>query len=112
MPPSNKDPQLLKGVLPMLILAELAKAPTYGYDLVQRLQGQGLEDITQGTVYPLLTRLEREGLLTFELVPSRSGPARKNYAISPTGEQELHAIHSAWQALNTVVNRIMETDDE
>jgi PadR family transcriptional regulator PadR len=100
VPPSKKDPQLLKGVLPMLILAELAKAPTYGYDLVQ------------GTVYPLLTRLEREGLLTFELVPSHSGPARKNYAISPTGEQELHAIHSAWQALNTVVNRIMETDDE
>lgn len=110
MPP-KRDPQLLKGVLPMLILAELVKEPTYGYELVQRLQVQGLEDIAQGTVYPLLTRLEKEGLLTSHLVASQSGPARKNYEVTGAGKQVLADSQAAWQNLNTVVKNIMGVTD-
>lgn len=107
MPQLRRDPQLLKGVLPMLILAELSKSPTYGYELVQRLQAQGLEDIAQGTVYPLLTRLEKDGLLTYLLVASPNGPARKNYEITVRGRQELETSQAAWRGLNQVVTTIL-----
>ncbi|WP_435299121.1 PadR family transcriptional regulator [Timonella sp. A28] len=106
--PHRHDPQLLKGVLPMLILAELAKQETHGYDLVQRLNKQGLEGLGQGTVYPLLTRLERDGCVTHQLVASSSGPARKTYAITQEGEREIARAKDAWNALNAIVTTLMK----
>jgi PadR family transcriptional regulator, regulatory protein PadR len=77
-----RDPQLLKGVLPLLVLALLTEAESYGYELVTRLQADGLSDIAAGTVYPVLARLEREGLITSRLVASSSGPARPSVAVT------------------------------
>ncbi|WP_370651797.1 PadR family transcriptional regulator, partial [Frankia sp. Cj3] len=57
--PTAHDPQLLKGVLSLLLLCLLAERESYGYQLVQRLRETGLSDISDGTVYPALTRLER-----------------------------------------------------
>ena len=62
-----RDPQLLKGVLPMLVLAVLRQRDSYGYDLVVRLQETGLTDISAGSVYPVLARLEREGHLNRQI---------------------------------------------
>ena len=53
----ERDPQLLKGVLPMLVLTLLDREESYGYELVTRLQAAGLHGIATGTVYPVLTRL-------------------------------------------------------
>lgn len=103
----RRDPQLLKGVLPMLILAELAKESTHGYELVQRLRNHGLEDLSQGTLYPVLTRLEREGLVAYQLVPSPAGPARKNYEITTAGAQRLAQSVGAWQTLTAVVSTVI-----
>jgi PadR family transcriptional regulator PadR len=103
----RRDPQLLKGVLPMLILAELAKEATYGRDLVQRLEGFGLEDLSHGTVYPLLTRLEREGLVDYSLVASPSGPARKIYSVTTSGTEKLKESMAAWRSLGEVVDAIL-----
>ena len=75
----KRDPQLLKGVLPILVLTLLDQEESYGYELVTRLQGGGLHGIATGTVHPVLTRLEREGRLSSRLVPSAAGPARKYY---------------------------------
>ena len=80
---SNHDPQLLKGVLTLLLLHLLAEQESYGYQVVQRLHLLGLTDVLEGTVYPALSRLEREGRLRSRLVASPSGPARKYYR--PTG---------------------------
>jgi PadR family transcriptional regulator PadR len=98
-----RDPQLLKGVLPMLVLALLTERESYGYELVTRLQTDGLGDIATGTVYPVLVRLEREGQLTSRLVASSSGPARKYYVPTARGAEELTRSTEAWLRLAATV---------
>jgi len=98
-----RDPQLLKGVLPMLVLALLAERESYGYELVTRLQADGLEDMTTGTVYPVLTRLEREGHIASRLVASSSGPARKYYVPTARGAAELTRSARSWDRLTNTV---------
>ena len=104
MPPFEPhDPQLLKGVLSLLLLHLLAQSESYGYEVVQRLHAIGLTGILEGTVYPALTRLEREGRLTTGLVPSHAGPARKYYLPTKAGYDALAAGTSSWTALAEIV---------
>jgi PadR family transcriptional regulator PadR len=105
---TRHDPQFLKGVLSLLLLRLLAERESYGYQLAQRLQQIGLTDIAESTVYPALTRLEREGRLSAHLVASRSGPARKYYRPSPAGYQALAEGGAAWRSLSVVVERLLE----
>jgi PadR family transcriptional regulator, regulatory protein PadR len=104
---SSHDPQLLKGVLSLLLLCLLAERESYGYELVQRLHQIGLGDISDGTVYPALARLEREGRVSTRLVPSSSGPARKYYRPTPGGYQALSTGTSSWLSLAEVVNPVL-----
>ncbi len=93
---SSHDPQLLKGVLSLLLLHLLAEQESYGYEVVQRLQGAGFADVLEGTVYPALARLEREGRLASRLVASSSGPARKYYRLTAAGHEALAAGAAGW----------------
>jgi PadR family transcriptional regulator PadR len=93
---SSHDPQLLKGVLSLLLLHLLAEQESYGYEVVQRLQAVGFADVLEGTVYPALARLEREGRLATRLVASSSGPARKYYRLTPVGHDALATGAAAW----------------
>lgn len=99
----TRDPQLLKGVLPMLVLTLLAEQESYGYELVGRLQDSGLLGIATGTVYPVLTRLEREGRLASRLVASDAGPARKYYRPTAAGLRHRDESRAAWDSLAAVV---------
>src|SRR4051812_19316011 len=101
------DPQLLKGVLSLLLLHLLGEQESYGYELVQRLQATGLTDVLEGTVYPALARLEREGRVAARLVSSSSGPARKYYRPTPAGYGALAAGASAWARHIEVVNAVL-----
>jgi PadR family transcriptional regulator PadR len=104
MPPDQPhDPQLLKGVLSLLLLHLLAQRESYGYEVVQRLHAIGLPGVLEGTVYPALARLEREGCLTTRLVPSSSGPARKYYLPTKAGRDSLAAGTASWTALVEIV---------
>lgn len=103
------DPQLLKGVLPMLMLDLLGAEESYGYELVGRLAAAGLTGIATGTVYPVLSRLERDGLITSRLVASSAGPARKYYRPTPSGEVGLRDATAQWDALVAVVQRVQST---
>ncbi|WP_239335965.1 PadR family transcriptional regulator [Frankia sp. CiP3] len=105
--PTGHDPQLLKGVLSLLLLCLLAERESYGYQLVQRLRETGLSDISDGTVYPALTRLEREGRVTSRLVTSRSGPARKYYRPTEAGYAALAQGTANWLSLADVVNPVL-----
>ena len=87
----------------MLVLVLLTEAESYGYELVTRLQADGLGDIAAGTVYPVLARLEREGLITSRLVASSSGPARKYYVPTTYGAAELARSTRAWLQLTMTV---------
>lgn len=104
---AGHDPQMLKGVLAVLLLQLVAEQEDYGYALVLRLHDQGLADLTEGSVYPALTRLESGGLLVSRLVRSSSGPARKYYAITPAGRSELARGIAAWGALVDSVDRVL-----
>lgn len=98
------DPQLLKGVLSLLLLRLLAEQESYGYEIVQRLHGVGLDEVQAGTVYPALARLEREGRVSTRLVASDEGPARKYYRPTSAGFEALAEGTARWQSLVEVVS--------
>jgi PadR family transcriptional regulator PadR len=104
---AGHDPQLLKGVLSPLLLQLVAERESYGYELVQRLHELGLASIADGTVYPALARLEREGRITARLVASRSGPARKYYRPTDAGYAALVSGAASWRALADVVTPLL-----
>jgi PadR family transcriptional regulator PadR len=107
VPPSH-DPQLLKGLLSLVLLQLLAERESYGYEVVQRLHEVGLTDVLEGTVYPALARLEREGRLQARLVASSSGPARKYYRPTPGGYEALAAGRAGWSTLAEVVGAVLD----
>jgi PadR family transcriptional regulator PadR len=106
MPPAH-DPQLLKGVLSLLLLQLLAERESYGYEVVQRIHETGLTDVLEGTVYPALARLEREGRVQSRLVSSTAGPARKYYRPTPAGYEALAEGRTTWRALTAVVDDVL-----
>ncbi len=87
----------LRGVLSLCVLAVVAEGATYGYAVAQRLQGAGLGTIKGGTLYPVLTRLEQEGLLTSSWREGEGGPGRKYFAVTPAGQQALDDRAAAWR---------------
>lgn len=107
---SGHDTQTLKGILSMLLLRIVDQAEDYGYSIAVRLQELGFDDLTEGTVYPALNRLENKSLLSSHLVPSTSGPARKYYRTTPAGVDELGRAMTAWLALSENVERVISPD--
>lgn len=106
MPPAH-DPQLLKGVLSLLLLQLLAEQESYGYEVVQRLHDIGMADVLEGTVYPALARLEREGRLVARLVSSSAGPARKYYRPTAAGYEALSSGTDNWLSLADIVGSVL-----
>ena len=105
---ADHDPQMLKGVLSLLLLHVLSSEEGYGYGVVTRLREAGFTGLAEGTVYPALTRLEGAGLLTSHLQRSTSGPARKYYAISDRGRAELARARASWDQLRTAVGAVLD----
>jgi PadR family transcriptional regulator PadR len=105
--PPTHDPQLLKGVLSLLLLQLLAERESYGYEVVQRLHEAGLADVLEGTVYPALARLEREGRVMARLVASNAGPARKYYRPTDAGYEALASGAGNWSSFVDVVSAVL-----
>ena len=104
----DRQTQLLRGALDMCMLALLAKEPAHGYELVRRLDDAGIEGIGYGTVYPLLTRMRRLGLVADELSASPAGPPRKVYGVTDLGRRRLRAWRQQWNAFARTVNGIVD----
>lgn len=96
--------ELRRGVLILATLSQL-RAAKYGYDLINHLGDQGLA-IDQGTLYPLLRRLETQGLLDSEWNVEGSRP-RRYYALTPAGEAMLTELTREWRALTTAMERLL-----
>jgi DNA-binding PadR family transcriptional regulator len=96
--------ELRRGIVVLAVLS-LMDSASYGYSLIQRLAALGL-DIEEGTLYPLLRRLEKQGLLHSEWDTSESRP-RKYYRISTSGEAVLTALRAEWQETVEVMRRIL-----
>jgi PadR family transcriptional regulator PadR len=96
--------QLLRGVLDLCLLAVMEDGPAYGYEMTKRLRGRGLSIVGEGSIYPLLGRLERDGLVETHRAVSNGGPPRKYYSLSSAGEHALEAGVSEWQATRDAVD--------
>ena len=105
---SKSKSQLLKGVLEGCILALLNQEEIYGYELGMKLASHGLTFVREGSIYPVLLRLEKERLIVGTLRESDSGPPRKYYRLTAEGEQALASFKSEWLELKTAVERILQ----
>ena len=97
--------QLKKGVLEMCVLALLSKSDNYAYDIASRMAeavGMG-----EGTIYPLMRRMQNDGLVSTYLMESASGPPRKYYKITRTGMTALKAQTADWTEFETSVRKIL-----
>lgn len=98
--------QMLKGILEGCILKVISFKETYGYEISQQLQEYGFLSISEGTIYPLLLRLERNGLLAAQYRESSLGPKRKYFSITPAGQADLEAFLVNWKELESAVNEL------
>ncbi len=96
--------ELRRGILVLAILSQLEEAK-YGYALISSLAEKGL-DIEQGTLYPLLRRLESQGLLQSEWNVEGSRP-RRYYQISPDGSKMLQKLMTEWRGLTGVIETML-----
>lgn len=102
------DAQLLKGILEGCALALLSRETTYGYRVVEMLGGGGFDGIQEATVYPMLNRLDKKGLLSHEKRPSEIGPPRKYYSLTTAGERALRSFMESWFSIRGNVDQILE----
>lgn len=100
--------QILKGILEGCILSLLSKEKLYSQELTAHLSAYGLIGISDGTLFPLLLRLENEGLIASEKVPISNGPCRKYYTVTASGLSELYKFSVMWSELSFAVNEIIE----
>ena len=99
--------QMLKGTLEGCILAVISRQETYGYEISQQLQDYGFGKIAEGTIYPLLLRLEKNGLVAAAYRQSEVGPRRKYYTLTDTGKQELKTFEENYNALTRAVSLLL-----
>ena len=104
------DTQLLKGVLEGCILGLINDKASYGYLIVEKLKQGGFDNIQEATVYPILTRLEKRGLLLSERRPSAVGPPRKYYLLTDMGKYEMRIFIKSFNSVASNVKKIFEEE--
>jgi PadR family transcriptional regulator PadR len=98
--------QLKKGVLELCVLALLSRGDAYGYEIASRL-AQGIE-MGEGTVYPLMRRMQTDGLVATYLVESTAGPSRKYYRLTDVGRAAFETQKAEWSAFSAAVDALLE----
>lgn len=103
--------QLLKGVLDMCLLSLIEEEPSYGYEMASKLSDQGLDLVSEGSIYPTLSRMQRSGLIEGYFVEADGpGPPRKYYRIASDGRKRLKVWIQEWNALSNGVNQVVKGD--
>ncbi|MFD4369738.1 PadR family transcriptional regulator [Rhodococcus sp. NPDC058521] len=98
--------EMLKGTLEGIVLAILVGRPAYGYEITLWLRERGFSDIAEGTIYALLVRIEKRGLVDVEKVPSEKGPPRKVYTLNAQGHEQLEEFWTTWSALTDQLEQL------
>lgn len=104
--------QMLKGILENAILLIIAQGETYGYALQQQLAQNGFGNVPEGTIYPLLLKLQQQGWVQGYKKVSNTDPDRKYYQITLQGQQQLQIFMPQWQQLQHAMARLMEQQGE
>lgn len=100
--------QMLKGLLEGCILKIVSSHETYGYEICERLMNYGFQDISEGSVYPILIRLEKKKLLRSIMKESPLGPMRKYYYLTEDGIKELAEFISSWYKIKNNIGNVLE----
>lgn len=98
--------QLKKGVMEIVVLSMLRRKEYYGYELVTDISKH--IEMSEGTIYPLLNRFKKDGLVETYLAESHNGPPRKYYRITPSGEVEFEDSVREWTQFTKAVTRLLE----
>lgn len=108
----NLVAQMRRGVLPYCVLAMLREKQRYGFELVQALSGIDGMVTGEGTIYPLLARLRRQGLVETNWQESTSGPPRRYYDLAPAGREALADFTTSWRRLRDSVDDLLASSGE
>ncbi len=106
----RNNAQMRKGVLELCILSIVSKEDAYASNIIEKLKEAKLI-VVEGTLYPLLTRLKNEGLLSYRWEESTQGPPRKYYRITESGQKALDGMARDWAELVESVERLLEGID-
>lgn len=105
--------QIMKGLLDGAILGLIAKGETYGYEIIEKLRAHQFPEINEGSIYPVLLRLNKNGYVhTTTRKSDNGGPKRKYYTISQIGLKELETFKQKWYALNTGMTNLFGSEDD
>ena len=102
---SQMSTQMRKGFIAFCVLKVCSKKPVYTSDIIKELRDVKLV-VIEGTIYPLLSRLQKEGLLSHEWQESEQGPPRKYYKITDFGEQVMKTVGEEISNLNSTINKL------
>lgn len=112
MEPDGPDlAQLRRGVVQHCVLALLAHEPRYSYDLVTELGEHAPLVTSEGTIYPLLSRLRKQGLVTTSMRDSELGPPRRYYELTDAGRARLAAFRRTWVAFRDATDTVLSTQE-
>jgi PadR family transcriptional regulator, regulatory protein PadR len=100
--------QLLKGVLELAVLAVIARGETYGYEILSTLEDAGFDGVGDASVYGTLRRLEQAGHLDSRLAASNGGPARKYYAMTSSGAEQLRSGTETWTRISGAFRELVD----
>lgn len=104
--------QMLRGIIEGCILAIIDRKEVYGYEISERLAEYGFTSMSEGTIYPLLLRMQKESLVTSKMKKSTAGPRRKYYYMTEKGKQELDDFKERWMNLEKNVNNVLKDRKE
>ena len=96
------------GLLELCILNLIEKDPMYGYQMVERLEKAPGMAVSEGTIYPLLSRLRREGYLKSRLTGSPGGPKRRVYELTTAGRLHIKSMNKAWRQISDTISHLIE----
>ncbi|MGX7419663.1 PadR family transcriptional regulator [Carnobacterium gallinarum] len=104
--------QILKGLLEGCILTIIKEHETYGYEMVTKLESYGLDMVSEGSIYPVLLKLQKQKYVSSRMLPSNEGPKRKYYSITPAGNNYLQEFQLKWNKISTSINTILDMNLE
>ncbi|GAA3641927.1 PadR family transcriptional regulator [Asaccharospora irregularis] len=101
--------QILKGILEGCLLAVISEEEVYGYEMTKKLELYGFNMVSEGSIYPLLIRMKKNGLVKTTTKESDSGPKRKYYSLTEDGKEELNLFIKEWKNISGSVNKLLES---
>jgi PadR family transcriptional regulator PadR len=114
MPDKLFDRELKRGTLDMILLSLISEREMYGYELISTLEERGGSafQVKEGTLYPVLYRLENAGFIEAHWETAERGVPRKYYRLTTTGSQQLQELTGAWQEFSSVIDHLLGIEEK